>query len=69
MLGKVSLKTCNRKNLCFDCDDLDCLMAGEAVADCPKCKCDNEVGDCYSCEFLKEYQEKMRAEYQKGVTQ
>ena len=69
MRGKFTLRPCTRKNLCIDCDDLECLQAGEAVADCPKWKCDNEIGDCFSCEFLKEYQEKMRAEYQKGVTQ
>ena len=57
----VDINRCTRKNYCVDCDDPDCLLAGEVEADCPKLKCDNPSMDCENCEFLKEYK--------KGVTE
>jgi hypothetical protein len=51
----VTIDECTRKNFCVDCDDPDCLLAGEVEADCPKWKCDNPSMDCETCEFLKEY--------------
>lgn len=58
---------CNRNTLCLDCDNPDCLRAGDIEQDCPKYSCDNAVKyDCENCEFMKKYQEHMRAQYQKG---
>ena len=55
----VEINRCTRKNLCVDCNDPDCLLAGDAEADCPKWRCDNPTMDCENCEDLKEYKEWM----------
>ena len=58
----VTIDECTRTNFCVDCDDPNCLFAGEVEADCPKWECDNTpTMDCENCEFLKEYK--------KGVTE
>ena len=50
----VTLKECKRANLCVDCDDPECLRAGDIGADCPKWECDNTVkNDCENCEFIR----------------
>ena len=58
----VDISECIRTNLCVDCDDPDCLLAGEAEADCPKWKCDNPSMNCEACEFLKEYKREVTNE-------
>lgn len=65
-MKEYTMKKCERNNLCVDCDDTECQLAGEAYADCPKWRCDDPIGDCDTCEFMKAYQAGMRAEYQKG---
>ena len=55
----VEINRCKRKNFCADCDEPDCIHAGDIEADCPKWKCDNPTMDCGKCEFLKEYKRKM----------
>lgn len=52
----VEISECTRTNFCVNCDDPDCIHAGDIGADCPKWKCDNDpIMDCARCEFLKEY--------------
>ena len=54
----VDFSECTRKNFCVECDDPDCLLAGEVEADCPKWKCDNPSMDCENCEILKNIRER-----------
>lgn len=54
---KYTIKPCTRKNLCVDCDDAECQLAGVARADCPKQSCDNPIGDCNTCVFMKQYRQ------------
>lgn len=57
----VTIRECERDNLCVDCDNLECLGAGDVGADCPKYHCDNDVVlDCENCTFIREYQQAMR---------
>ena len=58
----IKLSECTRQNLCVDCDSTDCLHARSLIADCPKYHCDrpsDQIEDCESCAFLRDYQEKM----------
>lgn len=60
----MEAKECKRKNLCYDCNDNKCALAGDPMADCPKYECDREeyfFEDCDSCGFIKRY----RAEYRR----
>lgn len=62
----MQIMSCNRKNLCVDCDDQICLCAKKIISDCPKYICDRTgeaFEDCESCEFIKKYQEEMRNYY------
>lgn len=65
----LEMKECKRDNLCVDCDDKNCLHAGQAIADCPKYHCDNPNGiqECEKCDFLKEFQDIMRNEGVKKI--
>lgn len=57
----LTLRECKRDNLCVDCDDPECLGAGDIGADCPKWVCDNPKGyNCEDCDFILEYQKAMR---------
>ena len=56
---------CTRNNLCVDCDNTECARAGDIAQDCPKYHCDDPIGDCSKCEFMKKYQAEMRAHYQR----
>jgi hypothetical protein len=61
---EYEIHSCTRKNLCVDCDYKKCINCGEARADCPKYKCDNDKPlDCENCVFLKGYVADMRREY------
>jgi hypothetical protein len=65
----MSLSECKRQNLCIDCDNEKCWHHGKLIADCPKYRCDRPgdlFEDCESCEFLKQFQNKMRKEYNNG---
>ena len=58
----VTLRECKRDNLCVDCDDPECLRAGDIGADCPKWECDNRtILDCENCYFIRAYQHAMRS--------
>lgn len=58
---------CNQSVLCVDCQDPKCAFGGKAIFDCPKYDCDNdELYKCEQCDFMKEYQEKMRNAYKKA---
>lgn len=60
----LKLSECNRKNLCVDCDNKECLHHGKVEADCPKYHCDNDTHDCNNCAFIKQYQQDMRKYYE-----
>ena len=67
---ELKLSECTKNNLCVDCESKTCLHAGKLIADCPKYYCDREgdfYEDCESCEFLKEFQREMRAQYDKSM--
>ena len=50
------LKECTRTNLCRDCDDIGCVLAGEIMPDCPRLDCINDPPhDCEDCAWLKQY--------------
>lgn len=54
----IELKTCTRDNWCSECDDSECLHAGDAAADCPRYKCIHDIGDymdCENCDWLYDY--------------
>ena len=58
----LMVKECKRDNLCVDCDDSECLHAGEIGADCPKWHCDNDKPlDCENCTFIKFYVNDVRS--------
>ena len=58
----LMIKECKRDNLCVDCDDPECLHAGEIGADCPKWHCDNDQRhDCENCTFIKFYVNDVRS--------
>ena len=61
----VTLRECNKTNLCIDCDDKECFHAGDPMADCPKWLCDY-AGSCETCSFIKEHQEQMRQMQEKA---
>lgn len=58
----LQIDECERENLCVDCNNNECLHAGQIIADCPKYHCDNPKGihECEKCDFIKEYQNAMR---------
>ena len=66
----VSMSECKRDNLCVDCDDNKCWLAGKILSDCPKYHCDrpkDHIEDCSTCDFIKEFQKNQREYYkQKG---
>ena len=55
----LKFKECERDNLCVDCDDPDCLHAGDIGADCPKWVCDMP-NECEQCLWIREYVAKVR---------
>lgn len=63
----MAMPTCKRKNLCFDCDDEACYNRGQAMADCTQRDCYTTPRfDCDHCDYIKQYQVKMR-EYYKNL--
>jgi hypothetical protein len=69
----AAMSECKRNNLCIDCDNSKCWLAGKALSDCPKYYCDrpkepiDQTEDCEHCAFLEQYQKDMREYYkQKG---
>ena len=59
------LKECKRHNLCIDCDEKECLLAGKLISDCPMYTCNRkgkQYEDCESCELLKQ----LHAERRRG---
>ena len=66
MMLNFEINYCNRQNLCVDCNNKDCSLAGKLISDCPKYRCDREgdlFEDCESCDFLKVYSNDMREFY------
>ena len=60
----LTLETCEKKTLCVDCKDKSCMHAGQAIADCPKYKCDNsKLHDCENCLFLAAFIKSRRKQY------
>ena len=62
----ITMSECKRNNLCIDCDDTKCWLAGKLISDCPHYHCirpAKHIEDCEHCEFLKQYQEDMRRYY------
>ena len=59
------LKECKRHDLCIDCDEKKCLLAGKLISDCPMYKCDRkgrQYENCKTCELLKQlHTERRRA--------
>ena len=64
MTTEIVERHCPPKTLCVDCKDPDCSCAGEKYADCPKYHCDNAY-DCDNCDFINEFIDEMRKEYEK----
>ena len=64
----MRLRDCNKGAiLCVDCKDEECMLSGKAMSDCPKYDCDNEpLYDCDNCDFIKQYQKKVREDQKKG---
>ncbi len=63
-MSDVRIRVCNRDILCADCDDKNCLHAGELIADCPLWYCnrqDEQFEDCKTCELMRD----IRAEYRR----
>lgn len=67
------IQECTKDNLCVDCDNDKCWLAGKILSDCPKYHCDkpkepiDQTEDCEHCAFIKQYQKDMREYYkQKG---
>ncbi len=56
-----AIETCERKNLCVECNDKECIFAGKIESDCPMYKCNNNC-TCENCEFIKQFQKEMRKE-------
>lgn len=54
----AEIKTCNRNNMCYECDNEKCWHSGKKYADCPKYDCDNPNGlfDCDHCAFFDEFE-------------
>lgn len=54
----LTFRVCNRKNFCIDCDNKECLHAGDAASDCPAWTCEHPEysvrDDCGNCPLLKE---------------
>lgn len=64
MGGNLKMTLCNRKNLCVDCDDKECIRAGVAESDCIKHHCDNAIPlDCNHCDFMRRYQKEVREQH------
>jgi len=64
----VKISECHMNNLCVDCDNDKCYLAGEIISDCPKYHCDRDkehLQDCKSCDFIKEFQESERKRYER----
>lgn len=64
------LRVCTFKNLCVDCDFVQCVFARKIMSDCPKYECDREGEDfekCETCEFIKHFQNDMRKEVEQVV--
>lgn len=59
----MRIAECKKQNLCIDCEDENCFLARKIESDCPKHTCLNY--DCKNCDFIKDYQKTMRAEYEK----
>lgn len=64
--AEFTLSECTRKNLCCDCDNARCTRIGDKGADCPKWICDNPNGldNCDNCDFIDNFIEEMRKEYE-----
>lgn len=62
----IEMSECTRKNTCYDCDKGSCLHHGDKGADCPKYKCGNPNGvqNCDECDFINDFIEEMRDEYE-----
>lgn len=59
----MELRTCNRKNLCVDCDNAECAFRGKKEADCPKWTCDRPNQAAYHCDrcaFIDRFIDTMR---------
>jgi hypothetical protein len=64
-----TLGECKRNNLCVDCENNKCTLAGKILSDCPKYKCDRKGEDflnCETCEFIKDFQRSMRKRYKES---
>ena len=53
------MSECRRNNLYVDCDDSECLNAGNIGADCPKWVCDMP-NVCDQCLWIREYVQRVR---------
>lgn len=56
---------CKRDNLCVECDDLNCLRAGDPGQDCPRYHCiysteDPSFLECEKCLWLKGYIQELK---------
>lgn len=61
----LKMSECKRNNLCIDCDNTQCMLAGKIISDCPKYNCDNN-NQCETCNFIKEFQKEERKRYEKN---
>lgn len=60
----INMGVCHRdKKLCVDCDDEDCVLAGDIESDCPAWMCQHPDKECKDCELLMEYVDKWRREH------
>lgn len=55
----INTSLCERDNLCVDCDDKECIHAGNIEADCPLYHCNNDH-HCDSCELMMQFQKEAR---------
>ena len=63
-----SMSECKRDNLCVDCDNNKCCLAGKLLSDCPKYRCDrtkDKFEDCDSCDFIKDFVKEQREYYKR----
>lgn len=58
----LRLKPCNRKNLCIDCDNTNCLHAGDYGADCPFWICQVPGTKCSRCKLRKQIIKQLKEE-------
>ena len=54
----MDIRKCDRNNMCYECDNTDCMNCGQKSSDCPKMECDNPNGlfNCDDCSFFSEYE-------------